>query len=101
MGVKECFRTLRDKWHFGKRWRTKDASGKFNGFSAPLWVNSAPHHFLFLSVWGAMFFIGCLLAYVLYIADQTECTFNMKPIIVTQISIVGFNSFYFFIFQSL
>jgi len=92
MGYRECVRTIRDKWHFGKRWRTKDISGKFNGFSAPLWVNSAPNHFLFLSIWGACFFVGCLLAYILYISNQTECTFNMKPIVVAQISVVGFNS---------
>lgn len=96
MGVRECFRTLRDKWHFGKRWRTKDRTGKFNGFTAPLWVNSAPNHFLFLSIWGAFFFVGTLLAYILYISDQQDCTFEMKPIIITQISVVGFNSSFIF-----
>ena len=91
MGLAECCRTIRNKWHFGKLWQTPDSEGKFNGASAPLWVNCAPYHFLALAFYGSLFFIGCLLSYVLYVYDQKDCSFEMKPILISQIVMVGIN----------
>ena len=86
------YNRLVESWQWGKRALIKDKNGSFSGNRAPIWRNPSSFFFFLMALWGFIFFVTVLFIYIFEINDYEECSFQQKPIMITELTIVGINS---------